>query len=61
MKKIAAVLIIVTSIFALISNVIDIPDRLEYYEGIEYLNLIVYPIMNIGFILLGISIINESK
>lgn len=62
MKKLAGILLIVTSFIQLINNLIAIPDQLDYMEGFNIIMpLFVWPLTNIAFILLGISLLNEKN
>ena len=61
MKKIASTLIIITSFVALVMNLINIPNQLEYQEGIYILYIFLNPINNIAFILLGFALFKEGN
>ncbi len=61
MKKFAAILIIITSFLSLIVQFINFPEQFHYSEGIQMLNIFIWPISNIGFILLGFALLNEGN
>ena len=61
MKKFAAILIIITSFLSLIVQFINFPEKFHYSEGIQMLNIFIWPISNIGFILLGFALLNEGN
>ena len=72
MKKIAAILIIITSSINLITSLITFPNlvyEMQYWMnegGLEGLNywfpqLFVYPLSSIAFILLGIALMKDGN
>lgn len=61
MKKIAAVLLIISSSLALISQLASIPGQLSYLTGFQLFSaLFIWPLFSISLIFLGISLLLDT-
>jgi hypothetical protein len=61
MKKISAILLIISSLLALISQIVNMPEVLRYSSGFQVFSaLLVWPLQTISLLILGIYLLNNT-
>jgi hypothetical protein len=62
MKKIAGILLIISSSLALISQLVNLPEQFNYLRGFQLIaSLFIWPLHSVSMILLGIYLVSDNN